>query len=198
MGFFSFKCAKTDLPIPAFPAAKLPRSWSEIVMVLPDNSLIEGVYDGYGNIDGTNIYSEVANIMFGERDEKLIFGKNKTISKMDEYVATVKKFMWDDAIEASEITDEPNEMNELLIGSSLNDLADNGFQITDTFDLAGQYIKIVRKDAYAGETYDELPASKNDPNQGYFYEDKDIKKLRAGEKKILKERMMGMTKKAKK
>lgn len=48
MGFSSFMCSKTKQSIPAYPWAELPKAASHIVAVLPDDTTIEGIYDGYG------------------------------------------------------------------------------------------------------------------------------------------------------
>jgi len=186
MGFFSFKCAKSNLSIPAYPAAKLPRAWSEVVMVLPDNKFIEGVYDGYGNIDGKDIYAEIANVMFGKRDRDLIFNDTKIIKKFDEYVGTIKKFNWDEPLTREDIIGPLDDMNKLLIGSSMNDIQDAGFEFSNTFKEANKMIKIVRLDIYNGESFDELETSKSDPTQGYFYEPSDIAKLKKAEKENIK------------
>jgi hypothetical protein len=55
MGFFSSKCSKSKISIPAERAAGLPEAASTVVVVSPKNKIIEGVYDGYGNVDGIDI-----------------------------------------------------------------------------------------------------------------------------------------------
>lgn len=50
MGFSSHLCAKSNLSIPAFPHAELPKEASHIALVLPDNRALKGFYDGYGKI----------------------------------------------------------------------------------------------------------------------------------------------------
>lgn len=45
-----------------------------------------------------------------------------------------------------------------------------GLGLTDEWDQ----VKFVLKDAYAGETYEQLPPSRDEPNQGYFFSDEFI------------------------
>jgi hypothetical protein len=47
MGFSSFLCSKTSKSIPAYPYAEKDAELSHIVVIFPDNSKIEGFYDGY-------------------------------------------------------------------------------------------------------------------------------------------------------
>jgi len=68
MGFFSHKCAKTNLSIPAFPYAEFPKEFSEVVQVLPDNRIIEGIYDGYGRIGDSDIFEALAPFVLGKPD----------------------------------------------------------------------------------------------------------------------------------
>ena len=50
MGFSSWMCSKSKLSIPAFPWADLPGECSKVVVVLPDDTVIRGHYDGYGKV----------------------------------------------------------------------------------------------------------------------------------------------------
>jgi hypothetical protein len=50
VGFFSNLCAKSGESIPVYPWAKLPKEQSHIVSVLPDDTVIEGIYNGYGRV----------------------------------------------------------------------------------------------------------------------------------------------------
>ena len=66
MGFFSWRCSKSNISIPTM-YLNMPRKYSEVVLVTPDNRCLRGVYDGYGRIisdsgDEINILSEVEEI----------------------------------------------------------------------------------------------------------------------------------------
>jgi hypothetical protein len=50
MGFFSYRCNKTNLPIPAWPYAGKDKRHSLVVMILPNDEILKGVYNGYGKI----------------------------------------------------------------------------------------------------------------------------------------------------
>ena len=68
MGFYSWLCAKSKESIPAFPHAGRQIWHSEVVQVLPDNSKVEGIYDGYGNIDGVDVYDSIAPFYFKRKN----------------------------------------------------------------------------------------------------------------------------------
>ena len=119
MGFSSYMCAKSKIPIPAFPYANFPPEFSEVVLVLPDDSAIEGTYDGYQNIDNVNVMDSVG------------------------------AFVTEDMIQPG----------------------------SDSFDVVSEMTKIVLKSEYEGDTYDELPSSEFDPDQGYFYEESTRKQI---------------------
>lgn len=71
MGFFSYRCSKTGRSIPAYPHAGLPEPLSCVVLVLPDDSIVWGTYDGYGHIkslhDGPiDIFDKLAPFVTGD------------------------------------------------------------------------------------------------------------------------------------
>ena len=54
MGFFSWRCAKSNKPVMAEPAV-IASPWqfaSEVVVLFKNGDLISGTYDGYGRVDG--------------------------------------------------------------------------------------------------------------------------------------------------
>ncbi len=61
MGFFSFTCAKTGLPVMAGEACRLPSELGmcNVVAVYSNGERFEGVYDGYGRVDGEQVYDEI-------------------------------------------------------------------------------------------------------------------------------------------
>lgn len=56
MGYFSKCCAKTYLPV-IVPSRDIPRL-NNVVALLPDGTRVQGSYDGYGRIDGVDIYRD--------------------------------------------------------------------------------------------------------------------------------------------
>ena len=77
MGFFSKTCAKTNLPVIHHGYGndwhrKYPKFY-DVVVLYPDGRKIEGVYDGYGRVDGVSICGD-------EYDHKL-WGKIKFVLK---------------------------------------------------------------------------------------------------------------------
>ena len=62
MGFFSKTCAKTNYPVIHHGYGndwhkKYPEFY-EVVVLFPDGRKIQGVYDGYGRIDGVSVFGE--------------------------------------------------------------------------------------------------------------------------------------------
>lgn len=59
MGFFSKCCAKTNLPVIHHGYGddwhRNYPEFSEVVVLYPDGRKIEGVYDGYGRVDGVSL-----------------------------------------------------------------------------------------------------------------------------------------------
>jgi len=51
MGFSSFLCSKSNQSIPAYPYAGFPAIYSKVRVIFSDESFIEGVYDGYMNVN---------------------------------------------------------------------------------------------------------------------------------------------------
>jgi len=57
MGFFSWRCAKSDKPVMAEPAVN-GSPWefaSEVVVLFKNGDRISGTYDGYGRVNGFEI-----------------------------------------------------------------------------------------------------------------------------------------------
>jgi hypothetical protein len=160
MGFFSWKCALTGKSIPAYPDAGRSLASSTVLMVLPDNTHVAGVYDGYGNIGDKDVYDLVAPFYFDDKHATRahIFNNNKYITTPDGEEVTIQQLNWAEPLQRFD-------------GMTLNDLVQAGHTVEqDFYRLQDKgFIKIVRQDAYGGESYDELPASERCPDQGYFY-----------------------------
>lgn len=69
MGYFSWKCAKSGKSIPAYPNAKRDIRESTVFLILPDNTRVSGVYDGFGcinhGIQSVDIYDALAPFVIG-------------------------------------------------------------------------------------------------------------------------------------
>lgn len=158
MGFYSWKCALTQKSIPAYPYADRPVEDSTVRLILPDDSHVVGVYDGYGNINGQDVLETLAPFFFNDPDATRddVFNEKKYLTSPVGKEFTIQQFMW-------------NEPLADFDGNSLNQLRHAGWKIDEDFYRIKPMIKIVRDDAYNGETYDELPASEDCPCQGFFY-----------------------------
>lgn len=59
MGYFSWTCARTRLPIlaagPAMALGEMGRTLSNVTLVGQDGAVAAGVYDGYGRISGLDL-----------------------------------------------------------------------------------------------------------------------------------------------
>ena len=177
MGFFSFKCAKSKFSIPAYPHAGLPIEASRVVMVTPQNERVEGIYDGYGHINDVDVYAKMALHMFGEENRDLIWEGGKRVIYKGKDLGTISAFMWDQPISIDQIeTMKAHKLNDVL-GKTMNELAKTGYKFRTRFDDAQELIKIVRADHYNGESFEELPVSKNCKEQGFFYERATARKI---------------------
>ena len=155
MGFFSYKCAKSKISIPACPYALYPVVLSDVVLVLPDNTKIEGIYDGYGRISNVCIFDKLAPFVVQNRNAtaKDIFEQPREIT----YKGKSYKFEnWE-----TPLTKE---------GYTANMLMEMGAKRESSYlNMANKLIKIVRKSEYKGESFKQLKVSQSCPAQGYFY-----------------------------
>jgi hypothetical protein len=55
MGFFSYTCAKTHLPIMASTSWEGPPEMCQVVVLKKDGSSFQGSYDGYGRVSGVEV-----------------------------------------------------------------------------------------------------------------------------------------------
>lgn len=154
MGFFSWLDSKDESSIPAYPYAGREKKESEVVLVLPDDSTVAGVYDGYGNIDGKDVYELIAPFI-GLKNRDEIFSTKKTVSYNGE-----KKVIYQ--------FDYEEPLKEFG-GLTLNELVKKGAKISTNFDKTRDKIKIVKKYNYKNEKYKDLAISKDCPDQGFFY-----------------------------
>jgi hypothetical protein len=173
MGFFSYKCAVSGISIPAREYADLPDACSRIVMVLPDDSTIHGLYDGYGNIwtdhGGVNIHDVLAKFYYNRNDVEgdQLFNNTKHLTSPDgKLKKSIDQFNWEEPI-------------ALFDGRTLNELNRQGWKITNAFYLSQDLIKWVRIDHYTGQTFKELPVSDSCEMQGYFYDEDTYQKIKA-------------------
>ena len=169
MGFSSWLCSKTQKSIPAFPYAGRLQRESEVVLVLPDDSTVTGVYDGYGHIDATDVYTAVGKHVLGTEDREEVFNSIKNFYKDSEAGFSLDKFNWEEPITKEDVV--AGELPEKYLGAKMNDLHADGWRYKNNFHKVMDAVKIVRKDSYANEKYSELAVSKNCPNQGFFYDD---------------------------
>jgi hypothetical protein len=73
MGFYSYTCAKTNLPIMA--STSWGDSFSSVVVLSEDGNIFRGSYDGYGRVftsDGMEVELNDSSIMSGK--VKLVSG----------------------------------------------------------------------------------------------------------------------------
>jgi len=155
MGFFSWECTKSKLSIPAYPYAGLPKVLSDVVMVLPDDTMIYGTYDGYGNIGNKDIYGLIAPFVTGNPEAVRgdLFTSPIISYEGVEYEVSGR---WDQPIAA--------------VGISPNEMIDRGAERMKTMlEKSHEIIKLVMVQYYLGETYNQLEVSENCQYQGYFY-----------------------------
>jgi hypothetical protein len=57
-----------------------------ITVVLPDDRVLTGSYDGYGRVDGIDIYDEMAEILFGIKDRDVLFKTEGAFEKCEQMI----------------------------------------------------------------------------------------------------------------
>ena len=82
MGFFSWRSCVSGHDI--------MNEYSElhegITVVLPDDRVLTGVYDGYGRVQGEDIYDEIAGFMFGKKDRDILFSTEGAFEKAQKLI----------------------------------------------------------------------------------------------------------------
>ena len=169
MGFSSWLCSKTEKSIPAFPHAGRPVEESTVVLVLPDDSTVIGIYDGYGSVDGTDVYEAVGHHVLGDSDRDNVFNNQKHFTNGDTKFS-VNKFNWGEPLVHTNAINGTKIPKEYL-NKSMNALIQDGWKYTNNFHDVMAAVKLVVEDDYKGEKYKDLPVSKSCPNQGFFYEE---------------------------
>lgn len=164
MGFFSWKCSKSKRSIAAYPYAGRPVEDSMIVLVLPDDTTITGVYDGYGHIrtdEGWTygIYDLVAQHYYNNKaaTKDRLFNSKKYLTSPDGRQFTTEQLMYNEPIKE--------------FGKSLNELVAEGYKIETDFTRSEHLVRLVRKDQYNGERFCDLQASESCEHQGFFYDE---------------------------
>jgi len=57
-----------------------------ITVVLPDDRVLTGSYDGYGRVDSIDIFDEMADILFGIKDRDLLFKTEGAFEKCEKMI----------------------------------------------------------------------------------------------------------------
>ena len=57
-----------------------------ITVVLPNNKVLTGRYDGYGRVSGVDIYDELAGILFGTKNRNLVFETDGAFKKCEKMI----------------------------------------------------------------------------------------------------------------
>lgn len=183
MGFSSFKCSKSKLSIPSYPYAELPIEASNVVMILPDDNQIQGIYDGYGRIGVINIYELLEQFLpeslQGNGKEIYFNGELVGFTSVGmydhkfkgEYVPEGSKFLTcADMLRTMDISLETYRKHwEVVEGKSMNELKKLGYVFKSGFNQMMKLLKVVRSDQYQGETFQDLETSESCKNQGFFY-----------------------------
>tara|TARA_R110000751_G_scaffold289942_1_gene396258 strand:+ start:22 stop:489 length:468 start_codon:yes stop_codon:yes gene_type:complete len=114
-----------------------------IAILLPDNTIIKGEYDGYGRISGECIYGIMAKVLFPEQ-----------IKRLDEEWAK----NWEDGENDSSFECRDTDDDRDII-----------FNTEGAFDQANKMIKVMlRSEVKEGMKYDDYKPSKNAEGQGHW------------------------------
>ena len=57
-----------------------------ITVVLPDDRVLTGTYDGYGSVNDIDIYDEIAGFMFGKKDRDILFSTEGAFEKAQKLI----------------------------------------------------------------------------------------------------------------
>ena len=146
-----------------------------IAIILPDNTIISGDFDGYGKISTEegemhSVYGLMAKLLFGIEDRDLVFGTTKRFFKDDKLCFVLDKFNYGEPVLADEVKQVEGEVDiNTIIGENMNDIRDMGFVVKTTFDEANSLIKVMhRSEVKEGMKYDELPVSESAEGQGHW------------------------------
>ena len=131
MGFFSWETSDTHRSISNIYSC---RSTFPVYMLFPNGKkLKETEYEGYGEFDGTDVYTELA--------------------------------LWNDPEKCKKIKASAKDLREAEV--TIRNL---GIDMEFGDEPISYPLKFVEDDNLA---YDDVPASKSDPCQGYFYPEAD-------------------------
>lgn len=82
MGFFSWRSCVSGHDI----MNQYNELHEGITVVLPDDRVLTGVYDGYGRVQGVDIYDEIAGFMFGVKDRDILFNTEGSFEKSEQMI----------------------------------------------------------------------------------------------------------------
>ena len=57
-----------------------------ITVVLPNDRVLTGSYDGYGRVGGVDIYDEIAGVLFGIRNRSILFKTEGAFEKCEKMI----------------------------------------------------------------------------------------------------------------
>ena len=165
MGFFSWKCSVCDKSIPY--DYKHP-----IHLVLPNDQVISGFYDGYGQITGED---NIVRDIFIEVGTQLGIVKNNNRDMAFSHTYKYKEFStifdnWQDIALNQSLCFIKNL--EDIAGKTFNELKELGIgKFTSNLDIIHNHIKIVADKYYTGQKYKDLRVSNRCEHQGFLYYD---------------------------
>ena len=82
MGFFSWRSCVSGHDI----MNEYNELHEGITVVLPDDRVLTGTYDGYGRVNDIDIYDEIAGFMFGKKDRDILFSTEGAFEKAQKLI----------------------------------------------------------------------------------------------------------------
>lgn len=171
MGFFSWKSAVSGHDI--MNDYNDHGLYDGMAIILPDNTIISGEYDGYGKItdvDGMehDVYALIAYHMFGVKDRNLIFGGPKEWYEGSNKLFITNKFNWEEPLDLKDITAIDGYDIKSIVGKTMNQLQ-RELSYRTVFGTANSFIKVMhRSEVYEGMLYKDLPVSEGAEGQGFW------------------------------
>jgi hypothetical protein len=145
-----------------------------MAILLPDNTIISGEYDGYGTIitddKEYDIYGLMAKELFGIEDRDLCFTGEKRFYFNDLYCFSIDKQNYAEPV----LVDDVKYCNidfdiNTIIGKDINTLREKGFTIKTIFDDANDMIKVMHRSEVSEDMkYSSFDASEGAEGQGHW------------------------------
>ncbi len=161
MGFYSWECCETGVSIPF-------NYLEDIVLVLPNDEVIRGTYNGYGVIGNDDILQRVSEARGTTKPGESVFDDGRFVE--DHETKVRYQFGKDFEFYSDPIIVDGQKLYE---GMDVNKLRELKYvsDVPTLYDKTLLYVKLLVHYAYKGQKYADLKMSENCDCQGFFYDE---------------------------